>query len=35
MTSAQKLYASLGFYEIAAYGENPEAEVKYLELDLG
>jgi N-acetylglutamate synthase-like GNAT family acetyltransferase len=34
MDSAQKLYASLGFREIAAYRYNPEPGARFLELDL-
>lgn len=34
MDSAQRLYASLGFHEIAAYRFNPEPGAKFLELDL-
>ena len=34
MDSAQKLYASLGFHEIAPYRYNPEPGARFLELDL-
>lgn len=34
MTAARALYASLGFREIAPYYGNPNADVKYMELDL-
>ncbi len=34
MRSAQALYASLGFREIAGYYENPLADLRYLALDL-
>jgi GNAT superfamily N-acetyltransferase len=34
MDSAQKLYASLGFRDIAAYRYNPEPGARFLELDL-
>lgn len=34
MTAARSLYASLGFRETAPYYVNPNADVKYLELDL-
>jgi ribosomal protein S18 acetylase RimI-like enzyme len=34
MQQAQKLYAQLGFREIAPYCENPVEGVRYLELDL-
>jgi GNAT superfamily N-acetyltransferase len=34
MDSAQRLYASLGFHEIAAYRYNPEPGARFLELTL-
>ena len=34
MDSAQRLYASFGFREIAAYRYNPEPGARFLELDL-
>jgi ribosomal protein S18 acetylase RimI-like enzyme len=34
MADANRLYRSLGFYEIAAYYNNPQPEVSYLELRL-
>jgi N-acetylglutamate synthase-like GNAT family acetyltransferase len=34
MDSAQRLYATLGFHEIAAYRYNPEPGARFLELDL-
>ncbi len=34
MTDANRLYHSMGFYEIPAYYHNPEPEVCYLELRL-
>jgi ribosomal protein S18 acetylase RimI-like enzyme len=34
MDSAQRLYASLGFREIAAYRYNPEPGARFLELAL-
>jgi GNAT superfamily N-acetyltransferase len=34
MDGAQRLYASLGFRDIAAYRYNPEPEARFLELDL-
>ena len=35
MVSAQRLYESLGFYEIDAYCFNPVSGTRYMELDLG
>lgn len=34
MADANRLYRSLGFYEISAYYNNPQPEVSYLELRL-
>ncbi|MEM7172764.1 MAG: GNAT family N-acetyltransferase [Pseudomonadota bacterium] len=34
MAAARKLYADLGFYEIPAYYHNPEADVRYMEMNL-
>lgn len=34
MADAKRLYCSLGFYEIPAYYNNPQAEVCYMELRL-
>jgi ribosomal protein S18 acetylase RimI-like enzyme len=34
MANANRLYRSLGFYEIPAYYNNPQPEVSYLELRL-
>jgi ribosomal protein S18 acetylase RimI-like enzyme len=35
MADANRLYRSLGFYEIAAYYNNPQPEVSYLDCGCG